>query len=187
MPTWISNNGERAMNQPGKRWQNGQTLRVQFLNGTHDVHTRVQGFINQWSIYANIIFKYVPDGPAEIRVAFKWNGDLGSSSKVGTDALSVDQNKPTTNFGWLDSTTSDAEMQRVVRHEFGPVLSLVHEHFNPEGGIKWNKPAVYTWYAQNQNPPWTKGLAGKHDAKVTHEELKNWLHSGHVDALRMNK
>ena len=30
-------------------------------------------------------------------------------------------------------------------------------------------------------------LAGKHDAKPTHDELKDWLHSGQVDVLRMNK
>jgi hypothetical protein len=30
-------------------------------------------------------------------------------------------------------------------------------------------------------------LAGKHDAKPSHEELKEWLHSGQVDVLRMNK
>jgi hypothetical protein len=30
-------------------------------------------------------------------------------------------------------------------------------------------------------------LAGKHDAKPSHEELKNWLHSGQVDVIRMNK
>lgn len=28
-------------------------------------------------------------------------------------------------------------------------------------------------------------LAGKHDAKPTHAELKDWLHSGQVDVLRM--
>jgi hypothetical protein len=31
------------------------------------------------------------------------------------------------------------------------------------------------------------GLAGNHDAKPTHGELKDWLHSGQVDVLRMNK
>jgi hypothetical protein len=30
-------------------------------------------------------------------------------------------------------------------------------------------------------------LAGKHDAKPSHEELKDWLHSGQVDVLRMKK
>ena len=29
-------------------------------------------------------------------------------------------------------------------------------------------------------------LAGKHEAKPTHDELKDWLHSGQVDVLRMN-
>jgi hypothetical protein len=29
-------------------------------------------------------------------------------------------------------------------------------------------------------------LAGKHDAKPSHEELKNWLHSGQVDVLRIS-
>jgi hypothetical protein len=30
-------------------------------------------------------------------------------------------------------------------------------------------------------------LAGKHDAKPSHDELKDWLHSGQVDVLRMTK
>ncbi|HKG41406.1 MAG TPA: hypothetical protein VKA98_04650 [Nitrososphaeraceae archaeon] len=30
-------------------------------------------------------------------------------------------------------------------------------------------------------------LAGKHDAKPSHEELKDWLHSSQIDALGMNK
>jgi hypothetical protein len=30
-------------------------------------------------------------------------------------------------------------------------------------------------------------LQGKHDAKPTHEELKDWLHSGQVDTMRTTK
>jgi hypothetical protein len=33
----------------------------------------------------------------------------------------------------------------------------------------------------------TLHLAGKHNAKPSYEELKNWLHSGQVDVVRMNK
>jgi len=29
-------------------------------------------------------------------------------------------------------------------------------------------------------------LAGKHDAKPTHEEIRDWLHSGQVDVLRIS-
>jgi hypothetical protein len=28
-------------------------------------------------------------------------------------------------------------------------------------------------------------LVGKHDAKTSHSELKDWLHSGQVDVLRI--
>lgn len=30
-------------------------------------------------------------------------------------------------------------------------------------------------------------LAGNHKAKPSHEELREWLHSGQVDVIRMNK
>jgi hypothetical protein len=30
-------------------------------------------------------------------------------------------------------------------------------------------------------------LLNKHDAKPSHDELKDWLHSGQVDVMRMNK
>ncbi|MGN6631346.1 MAG: hypothetical protein ACTHKP_03790 [Nitrososphaeraceae archaeon] len=29
-------------------------------------------------------------------------------------------------------------------------------------------------------------MAGKHDAKLTHQELRDWLHSSQVDVLRMS-
>ncbi len=31
----------------------------------------------------------------------------------------------------------------------------------------------------------TLHLSGKHDAKPSHDELKDWLHSGQVDVIRM--
>ena len=47
------------------------------------------------------------------------------------------------NFGWLTPQSSDVEIERVVLHEFGHALGLVHEHQLPAGGIIWDKPAVY--------------------------------------------
>ena len=46
------------------------------------------------------------------------------------------------NYGWLTTDSPDDELQRVVLHEFGHALGLIHEHQNPEGGIDWNVPAV---------------------------------------------
>src|SRR5687767_14143566 len=54
------------------------------------------------------------------------------------------------NYGWLEPGTSLREYQRVVRHEFGHALGMIHEHQNPaaQGQIPWDKPKVYAYYAQ---------------------------------------
>jgi serralysin len=59
------------------------------------------------------------------------------------------------NYGWLTPTSSEDELRRVVLHEFGHALGLIHEHQNPNRPIKWNKDAVYH---DLQGPPnnWTK-------------------------------
>jgi hypothetical protein len=69
---------------------------------------------------------------------------------VGTDALTVPPGKPTMNYGWLAPDTELREYQRVVRHEFGHALGMIHEHQNPAalGQIPWDKPKVYAYYAQ---------------------------------------
>ena len=46
------------------------------------------------------------------------------------------------NFGWLDQSSPDDELERVVLHEFGHALGLIHEHQNPAGGINWDRAAV---------------------------------------------
>jgi hypothetical protein len=54
------------------------------------------------------------------------------------------------NYGWLEPATSLREYQRVVRHEFGHALGMIHEHQNPaaQGQIPWDKQKVYAYYAQ---------------------------------------
>jgi hypothetical protein len=59
------------------------------------------------------------------------------------------------NFGWLKDDTNDQEYERVVVHEFGHALGLIHEHQNPSAKLDWNKPAVYRHFS---GPPnyWSK-------------------------------
>jgi hypothetical protein len=40
----------------------------------------------------------------------------------------IDQNIPTTNFGWFNSSTDLREIRRTTLHEFGHVLGCIHEH-----------------------------------------------------------
>ena len=46
-------------------------------------------------------------------------------------------------YGWLTPQSSDEELRRVVLHEFGHAIGLIHEHQNPGSVVPWNKPNVY--------------------------------------------
>jgi hypothetical protein len=135
-----------------KKWPNGQVLRVRFLDGDPVVQAKLQPYARKWSDYANITFTFGNDPDAEIRISFR---DAGSWSTIGTDALDVPDGQATMNYGWLTPDTDDDEYSRVVIHEFGHALGLIHEHNNPAGGIHWNKPVVYRYY---EGPPnnWTQ-------------------------------
>jgi len=140
----------RAAVERLKLWENGRHLRVKFLDGIADVQQKVTAIAKEWEAVANITFDFVSIGVSEIRVSFAEQGF--SWSAVGTDALTVPSTKPTMNFGWLEPTTSLREYQRVVRHEFGHALGMIHEHQNPAalGQIPWDKPKVYAYYAQQE-------------------------------------
>ncbi len=143
----------RAAALRNKLWEpTGRTLRVRFLDGDAGVQQKVIRFAQEWSQFANIHFDFGDHANAEIRISFR---QLGSWSFIGTDALGVAANEPTMNFGWLTPATPNDEVQRVVLHEFGHALGLIHEHQNPAATIPWNRAAVYDYYA---GPPnyWTR-------------------------------
>jgi len=138
----------RAAVEKMKLWENGRRLRVTFMDGLADVKARVAAVAKDWEAVANITFDFVTSGPAEIRISFAQKGF--SWSTVGTDALTVAASKATMNYGWLEPTTEQREYERVVRHECGHALGMIHEHQNPAalGKIPWDKPKVYAYYAQ---------------------------------------
>jgi hypothetical protein len=123
-----------------KKWPNGSVLKVRFLDGFPGVQARVAVHARHWSQFANITLDFGAHADAHIRISFCYRG---SWSTVGTDALAVQASQPTMNYGWLTATSDEAEVRRVVLHEFGHALGLIHEHQNPAGGIPWDKEAVY--------------------------------------------
>jgi hypothetical protein len=149
-----SDNGARAAVQTQKLWQTGRTLRIRFLDGDASIQEKVARFAHEWTQHANIKLTVGREPNAEIRIAFS---QPGSWSYIGTDALDpgIARDQPTMNFGWLTPGTPNDEVRRVVLHEFGHALGLIHEHQSPGAAIPWNKEAVYRYY---QGPPnhWSK-------------------------------
>lgn len=135
------------------KWQPGTTITISFLDGSALQKRKVKKMAARWLPLVNLKFNYLRSRRGMIRISFV--NDPGSWSYIGTQCLSMPEDEPTMNFGWLRDDTDDAEWERVVVHEFGHALGCIHEHQNPAGGIKWNKPAVYKYY---EGPPnnWTK-------------------------------
>ncbi|ASE61569.1 peptidase M12 [Chryseobacterium indologenes] len=136
-----------------KKWPNGTVLTVLLSGGTTKVRNKVMQYAQQWSQYANITFKFVTSGSAQIRVTF--TSGAGSYSYIGKDALNIASNKETMNFGWFNDNTSDTEFSRTTIHEFGHALGMIHEHQHPLAAIPWDKPKVYAYYAGYPNY-WTQ-------------------------------
>ncbi len=126
-----------------KLWAPGRVLSVCFLDGDARVQDKVAAIAQEWSKYANIQFDFCDDPDAELRISFQ---QPGSWSYIGTDALMIKPPNPTINFGWLTPDTDDEEYTRVVLHEFGHALGMIHEHQNPANEIPWNRPVVMQYY-----------------------------------------
>ena len=134
-----------------KSWPSHQrVLHIRFLNGDERIHERIARIASQWMSYANVRFVFDNSPDAIIRIGL----NPGASwAYIGTDALdpTLGPDAPTMNFGWLTPATPNDELQRVVLHEFGHTLGLIHEHQSPNADIPWDRQAVYDYYAGPPN------------------------------------
>ncbi|WP_375181990.1 M12 family metallopeptidase [Chryseobacterium sp.] len=144
-----------------------QLINVRFIGGTEFVQKKVIEYAKKWESYANIEFKFYdisndPNLNPEIKISFVKG--KGSWSYLGSDSKLV---SPSMNYGWLNDNTSETEFSRVILHEFGHALGLIHEHQNPRNNaIQWNKEAVYSYFSGSPNF-WSK-------AQIEHNILNKY-------------
>jgi hypothetical protein len=137
---------ESAAVVEAKRWPNGTRLRLRFLDGPPDVQRRVRELAQQWTLYANIRFDFLDAGadPADVRITFK---EPGAWSYMGTDAKEVRAPGPTMSLQAITQESSESIVSTLVLRQFGHLLGMVDAAKNPAAPIKWNREAVYRYYA----------------------------------------
>jgi len=146
-------------------WPNGSTIKVGFIDGSAEQIKVVIDEASEWMKYANIKFEWYPDpdnrpndldelvtfktcdpgeGPAwYVRGAGPQSSHFG---KRGEFSICLSAFEPE----WAEVPE---HARASVKHEFGHVLGLMHEQFNPDltGRVHWDRDYVHDWCKQTQN------------------------------------
>lgn len=135
--TSLNDGAQRIALLKAKAWQPGSKIHVAVQDASPAQRKKVQETFEEVSSICNLDFGWKPKGvqTAECRITFipgqAW-------SYIGTDATQQPKNKGNMNLGFGLNDGNEG----TYRHEFGHFIGAIHEHQNPQGGIKWNREAV---------------------------------------------
>jgi serralysin len=146
------------------RWPNGATIKVGFLNRPDQYGQGLRQWVKWacfvWSCYANLKWDFVEGNDADVTVNFEAKlAPYGTySSAIGNEAKEfIAAGQPSVHlvFDPSDADNDSQELQRVILHEIGHVLGLIHEHERADRPILWDQPAVYRYYRELTAGEWT--------------------------------
>ncbi|MEM7163128.1 MAG: M12 family metallopeptidase [Bacteroidota bacterium] len=146
---FVSNGLNNDLNQ---LWEPGQEIWIKFIGGTAFQHRQVKKYAAHWQEHVSLKFRFGHYTWAHVRISF--NQYDGHWSYIGRESTR-NQGSPSMNIA-LNNNDSMTRWSRVVLHEFGHMLGLVHEHSNPCANpitFKEEKEVI-EYYKRTQG--WTK-------------------------------
>lgn len=140
----------------------GIAIGLRFLDGADDLKSTVMGFIKAWEdvFDGRIVFREVTAGRA-VTVTFK--GAFNQTKGVGPEIMSS-----TPSMFLPDVRGNDLRSQGVTLHEFGHLLGLSHEHFNPGLAVQWKSDQDIADVINRNLPPDRWWSAAKVHSQITH-------------------
>jgi hypothetical protein len=129
-----------------KYWRAGGVhLTVGFVDSpAQDLKERILSKFNAWGQFCNAKFVLTNTDP-QIRVD---RGPSGYWSYLGTDILMIPRSQPTMNLQGFTMQTSEAEFNRVVKHEIGHSMGFPHEHARPQLVARLDRNKTINYFRQ---------------------------------------
>lgn len=150
------------------KWDTGATINICFLDGNVSKRKFVKDTINQnlfnknkdpHTCNLNLNFNWMNENggfptyeeknDSDVRISFEPN--IGAFSYLGIENKSIPKNEKTMNLSWLDD--GPGLNGGVCIHEFGHMLSLIHEQASPAASstINWDIEAVNRLFGEPPN------------------------------------
>ena len=134
-------------------WPKNQVLTISLIDTSSpkillDIRLdKIKRAVSAWEKCCSIRFKFLSHNNSKALIRVTFNPNSGSWSYVGLYIKKVSSSNPTMNLGWIDEYQNDDD--GTIKHEFGHVLGLCHEHQHPKTKIKWNKNVIYNYYQKH--------------------------------------